>query len=214
VEATEKKIRFGEGQAWKDLEADEMDLGKGLLPVQDTDKVVAWEQWGGIVERGNPKSLLLQRLNPAKTKKRAPGPGPIRKRDWKPMTKKWIKDRKVILHTDGARSYKMVVDGVIHDNVVHAKKKKVINGKTVWLKPHYTKVVKHKLPGGRSLKVKAGTQIIDRAWRHVRSFLTGRSGKVSSVQLRRRIRSAQWEYWNRGEDMWLKAGEMIQYLLK
>ena len=100
-----------------------MDLGKELLPIKNTNQVVTWEQWGGIIERGNPKSLVLQRLNPQKTKKRAPGPGPIRKRDWKPMAKKYLAGRKVILHTDGARSYKMVVDGVMHDNVVHQNKK-------------------------------------------------------------------------------------------
>ncbi len=70
VEATEKKILFEEGQEWKDIEAD-VDLGKELLPIKNTNHVVTWDQWGGIIERGNPKSLVLQRLNPQKTKPRA-----------------------------------------------------------------------------------------------------------------------------------------------
>lgn len=60
---------------------------------------------------------------------RAPGPGPIRKRDWKPIAHKHLLGRRVILHTDGARAYKMKLDKVIHCNVVHKQKKKIVRGK-------------------------------------------------------------------------------------
>ena len=74
---------------------------------------------------------------------RAPGPGPIRKPDWKPFANKFLKDRKVILHTDGARTYKLWLPGVLHDNVVHKKKKAIIAGKTIWIKPQYAKIWTH-----------------------------------------------------------------------
>ncbi|CAK0828792.1 unnamed protein product [Prorocentrum cordatum] len=88
----EKNIKFGADLPWEDVEADEVDIAKGEDPNTDaaTDKPVIWEQWGGMVQRGDQKPLVLFKLDPAKTKMRAPGPGPIRKRDWKPLAYKWI----------------------------------------------------------------------------------------------------------------------------
>ena len=60
---------------------------------------------------------------------------------------------KVVLHTDSAKSYKLKLSGVIHDAVVHYKKRVKVKGKMQWLKPRYTRVVKHKLPGGKKLAV-------------------------------------------------------------
>ena len=60
------------------MEADEVDLGKEEVAksVKSRGKV-QWEQWGGLVE-----TLVLYRLRPKLTAKRAPGPGPISRRDW------------------------------------------------------------------------------------------------------------------------------------
>ena len=80
-----------------------------------------------------------------------------------------LQGRNVILHTDGARSYKLKIQGVLHDNVVHKKKKVTVKGKTAWVKPHYTRICSHALPDGQTTKVVAGTQIIDRFWQHVRT---------------------------------------------
>jgi hypothetical protein len=212
VTKREKLIKFGEGDQWKDVEADEVDLAKTFDDDAVPGAAVQWEQWGGIVERGNPRTLVLQRLNPKRTGKRAPGPGAIRKREWKGMALKWLKNRSVVLHTDGARAYTLQVDGVIHDNVVHKKKKVIIKGKAVWVRPKYVKVVSHKLPSGRILHVKAGTQIIDRLWQHLRAVIKHRSGAGSS-QLLRRIRSAQWLYWHKGDDLWAETGKMLRRLL-
>ena len=41
--------------------------------------------------------------------------------DWQPMAEKWLKDRRVILHSDSAKSYRLKVAGVLHDAVVHQK---------------------------------------------------------------------------------------------
>ena len=123
-----------------------------------------------------------------------------------------------MLHTDSARSYKAKIEGVIYDKVVH-QKKRVYNKKLkryTWLNPKFTKVVKHKLPNGKVLKVKAGTQIIDRCW----AFLKSRSkyrlkGMPGSLEIARRIRSAQWFYWNRKRsDLWTETGKMLQCIFK
>ena len=61
VRQQEKKIKFGARQAWADVEADEVDLGK---EVDMSKKAAKWEHWGGIVEGGHPKSLVPFHLNP------------------------------------------------------------------------------------------------------------------------------------------------------
>ena len=128
VQLKEKEIRYG--GKWQDVEVDEVDLDAGKLTDNTTPstKNTVWEQWGGLVERGRPFSLKLFRLHPAKTVKRAPGPGALRKVEWKPIATKHLANRKVVLHSNGARAYKLKVPGVMHCNVVHKTKVKV-NGK-------------------------------------------------------------------------------------
>ena len=142
VQMKQKTIDYGALHKWNDVEADEVDLGKELL---EDKKTVKWEQWGGIVERGQPHTLALFRLHPKMTKARAPGPGPIQKSDWTPIATRFLKNKQVILHTDGARTYKLHVPGVLRDNVVHKKKRVLVQGKYTWVKPHYTKVTSHTL---------------------------------------------------------------------
>lgn len=140
------------------------------------------------------------------------GPGPIRRRDRKPIAERMLKNRQIILHTDGARSYKLSLPVVFHDNVMHKKKKMKVRGKTMWIKPHYTKVCAHKLPDGKVLKVKAGTQIVDRFWGHLRSYLKHTPRKVGSALLARKVRAAQWTYWHKGQDLWAATGTMLEEL--
>lgn len=66
VKSQEALISYGGG--WKDLEADEVDLGKGILenPTRSTHNV-QWEQWAGILERGRPESLLGSTQPPPKS---------------------------------------------------------------------------------------------------------------------------------------------------
>ena len=115
-----------------------------------------------------------------------------------------------VLHSDKARSHKAIFPRVLHDAVRHSKKKVKVKGTWILKKPVYTKVWYHKLPDGKTLKVKAGTQIIDRAWRFIRSHLTGISARPGSVRLEAAVRSAQWLYWNRNADLWVKTGEMLK----
>ena len=154
VQSEEKKIVFGARRKWADVEADEVDLGKEEVAksVKSRGKV-QWEQWGGLVERGCPKhfgSLSPSAKADSQTRPRSR------------IATKHLAHRKVILHTDGARAYKLKVPDVIHDNVVRKKKLVKIKGKATWVKPHYTTVYKHNLPDGKQVVVKAGAQIIDR----------------------------------------------------
>ena len=158
---------------WVGVEGDEASFTKsnmlGVDPEADPKKPVRWEQWLGLVQRGRPESLILERLNPPPSEVRAPGPGAVRKVEWLPLAKKHVQGNHIIFHTDAARSYTAKVDQVLHDNVVHAKKRKVIDGKVTWIKPNYVTVVSHKLPGtSKTVRVKAGTQIIDRARRYMK----------------------------------------------
>jgi hypothetical protein len=103
----ESKFGTADDRQWHDVEADEVDLNKEVVQGVGRGKQARWHQWAGIVERGRPSSLVLFKTSPKRTKVRSPGPGLITKKDWSPMAKKWLENRCVFLHTDGARSYKM-----------------------------------------------------------------------------------------------------------
>lgn len=107
----------------------------------------------------------------------------------------------MILHTDGAKAYKLALSGVIHNNVVHKKKWLVVNVKQTWA-----------LPNGKEILVKAGTQVIDRFWGHVRAYSKHAARRVGSCTLRRKIRVAQWTYWHRVENLWRATAKMLQDL--
>lgn len=65
-----------------------------------------------------------------------------------------VKGRDVILHTDGAKTYRMKLRGVLRDNVALTKKSDGVKGKPVWVKPHFAKMCQHKLPHGKRVTVK------------------------------------------------------------
>ena len=219
VQQQEKKIKFGGcPRAWKEVEADEATFDKKTLTPKELaindGKPVVWEQWGAIVQRGRPETLVLRKLNPARTVRRAPGPGAIRKSDWQPFAQRFLANRKVILHTDSARSYRLKLPGMVHDAVVHKKRKVKKNGKWIWLRPTFVRVAKHKLPDGNTVTCKAGTQIVDRAWKFIKERLKrNQNAKVSSLMLTALIRSAQYEYWHRKDDLWVCTGDLVaQYM--
>lgn len=223
VTKVEKSIKFGGApKAWKDVEVDEACFDKRTLkPWEQSEedakqgKNTVWEQWGGMVQRGNPKTLLLFKLRPATTVPRAPGPGAIRKVDWSPVAQKWLKNRRVILHSDSARSYRSKVEGMLHDAVIHKKRRVKRGMKWVWVKPVYVKMFTHKLKDGTVIKTKGGTQIIDRAWRFIKERLRlNQHGKASSKQLAAQIRSAQYEYWHRNEDLWVCTGQLLEEYMR
>lgn len=220
VEEKEKDIVFGNGAAWQDVEADESTFDKknvtGCAELINAKTPIVWEQWCGIVQRGKPETLVLHRLKPVHTEARAPGPGAVRKVEWRPLADRWLKGRKVVLHTDSAKSYRVKVTGVLHDRVVHCKKRVKVRGKWKWQAPRYTKVVDHKVPGtNKKLRVKAGTQVIDRCWRYLKDRLSlNQNTKAGSQLLKGKLRSAQYQYWNKNADMWLATGALCQWAMK
>jgi hypothetical protein len=217
VRKFEKKIKFGTPteNVWQDVEADEVDLFKEEISTGPRSSRARWHQWAGIVQRGCPSSLVLFQTTPKLTKFNSPGPGPISKKDWTPIAEKWLKNRCVFLHTDGARSYKLglnrkrKLNGVVHDYVVHKKKK--VAGK--WVKPRYVQLFRHRMPSGAVVCTKGGTQIIDRIWRHIGEQQKFRNPIANRRLWHNRIRASQWMYWNMDTDVWMKTGEMFKDLL-
>ena len=80
---------------------------------------------------------------------------------------------------------------------------------------NYVRVVTHKIPGGKqTIKVKAGTQIIDRAWRFLKDRMPlnlNQNSKVGSKTLRAMLRSAQNEYWHTNADLWVSTGILCSW---
>ncbi|OLQ11078.1 hypothetical protein AK812_SmicGene5167 [Symbiodinium microadriaticum] len=140
VEAKEKEIVFGDGKGWQDVEADEATFDKRDISrsinfkhlLKDKNCPVLWEQWAGIIQRGRPHTLVLRKLTPKLTVKRAPGPGAVRRIEWKGIAEQLLANRKVVLHTDSAKSYRLKLPGVLHDRVIHCKKRVKVKGKMQW----------------------------------------------------------------------------------
>ncbi|CAE7863483.1 unnamed protein product [Symbiodinium microadriaticum] len=170
--------------------SNELDF-KHLMKNKNTS--IMWEQWV--------------------TLKRAPGPGAIRRIERKQIGTKLLKDRNVVLHTDSAKSYKLVIPRVIHDRVVHCRKRVKKNGEYTWMQPKYVSIVKHTLPKSKKiLSVKSGTQVIDRCWRFLKDRIhINQHSKAGSRLLRAKLRAAQCEYWYRNTDLWIKWGERENY---
>ena len=69
----------------------------------------------------------------------------------------------------------------------------------------------HQLTDGRKVKTKAGTQIINRDWRFMKErFKRKKKAKASCSLLSAHIRSAQYEYWHRKDDLWLSTGTLLK----
>ena len=170
---------------------------------------------GAEWSRGASRGLVLKRLKPELSQARARGPGAIRKVEWTPIASELLEDQKVILHTDATKSYKTKIRGVLHDRVVHCKKRVKKNGKWKWTPPCYVKIAKHKDPKtGKILKVKAGTQVIDRAWRFLKDRINpSQHATVGTKDLRSMIRSAQYEYWLRNQDLWLASDDLCAWAM-
>ena len=193
-------ITFGnDGNDWQEVEVDEVTLSKTLIDK----KKYRWGNFIGLIARGVPRSLWISRLPDRDTALRAPGPGPIRSKDWEPIAKALIDNKGVILHSDSARAYKKNFRRMARTMVIHCKKWK--NG--VWVRPHFTKVRKVDC-NGKAKYVKSGTQMIDGVWSLMRKGKWGSHG--SNALLERSVRWVQWRYWNQGQDLFHVVGGMIK----
>ena len=144
--------------------------------------------------RGRPETLVLEKLEVKKTAKRAPGPGPLRVKEWNPIGNRLLRGAHVVLHTDSARAYEQHIDDVLHTRVVHQKKK--VGSK--WIKPYFTKHVTLKLATGQRMRRIAGTQTIDGLWTTIRKESRCYQGCFDTLD--DLVRLVQWKIWSRGMD--------------
>ena len=99
----QEQISYGnDGDDWQEIEVDEMTLSKTKV----AKKKYKWGNFISLTARGRPRSLWISRLPDRETSLRAPGPGPIRSKDWDPIARRLIDNKGVILHSDSARAYK------------------------------------------------------------------------------------------------------------
>ena len=161
-------MKIGDCASWLDVEGDEATFCKSIETGGDTSKPVRWEQWLGLVERGRPE-FHSRTLNPAENSEASSGSGAVHKVESQPLGRRHLQGRCVVFHADSAKSYKLHLEGAVHDNVIHARKRVMVNRRWVWKPPTYVQVPKHSIPGrSKPLRVKSGTQIVDRAWRLIK----------------------------------------------
>jgi hypothetical protein len=95
------------------------------------------------------------------------------------------------------------------DNVIHEKKRVKVRGKFKWQAPAYVRLVKPACPKTRKTAVvKSGTTIVDQVWECLKF-----KAKVGSANLRAQLRSAQYEYWHMGQDLWMHAGVLCRWAM-
>ena len=127
VMKVQARMKFGDRQRWTECEADEVTVR--AKKTKNTQRVT-WFQFCGLITRGDRKSLMLLKMRTKSTWLKRTGkgkgspasPGPISKAEWQPMATKHLKLRKIILHTDGARSYRFTkLPGVKVTQVKHKR---------------------------------------------------------------------------------------------
>ena len=115
---------------------------------------------------------------------------------WRPIGERYLKGKRIILHTDSARAYSLCMDDVVHTVVIHQRKKLT---DTLWLEPSFVEKTILDLPGGGRFAVKSGTQTIDGWWTHLRRSLVNR-GTDDDDRIMKLVRLAQWRKWEQGKD--------------
>ena len=149
-------------------------------------------------------------------------PGPITKAEWRQVANKFVKNKKILLHCDGARAYRYGrIPGVIADSVKHKRPK-----------PIYTALWRHILPKDQSkahadikdikklpasekeeVWVKKGTQLVDNVWQQLKLLGLPKSTKAEDNVVHFRVREFQWHHWTAEKDKWVAAGDVVQLLL-
>ena len=179
-----------------------MDLGKGEDPdAVRADRVVRWEQWGGLVERGRPSSLRLFKLKP-----RHQEAGVAADRAEVPVEQACGAPHGWCQGVQGEAAE----CGPLQCRAPEEKSHRARQGQVG--QTHYTKIYDVKTPDGDKIRAKSGTQIVDRFWGFLRNHLKNVNRTPGSAVLSRRIRSAQWAYWRKGVNLWEATGNMLQTL--
>jgi hypothetical protein len=225
VEKKQMAIQLGDGKKWSQCEVDEVTC-RGKRQGQK----VTWFQYCGILKRGDRKTLVLAKMKVKSTyiKQKGKGkgssvsPGPITKAEWRQVANKFVKNKKILLHCDGARAYRYGrIPGVIADSVKHKRPK-----------PIYTALWRHILPKDQSkahadikdikklrasekeeVWVKKGTQLVDNVWQQLKLLGLPKSTKAEDNVVHFRVREFQWHHWTAEKDKWVAAGDVVQLLL-
>ena len=156
-----------------------------------------------MIRRGAPSSLWISRLPDWTTSLKAPGPGPIRTKDWNAIARQMVDNKGVIFHSDSAKAYVRPFARLVHTRVIHCKKWQ--NG--TWTKPYCTKRLRVKC--NKTYKhVIAGTQIIDGVWRLMRKGKWGGHGRERTLD--RDIRWVQFKYRKQGRELFNAIGDIIR----
>ena len=223
VEKTQMAIKLGDGKKWSQCEVDEVTC-RGKRQGQK----VTWFQYCGLLKRGDRKTLVLAQMKVKATRIKQKGkgkgsavsPGPITKTEWRHIANKFVKNKKILLHSDGARAYRYSrIPGVITDSVKHKRPK-----------PIYTALWRHVLPKDQSkahtdvkklpasekeiVWVKKGTQLVDNVWRQLKLLGLPKSTKAEDTIIHQRVREFQWHHWNAQADKWRAAGEALRLLYR
>ena len=205
------------GGQGKLVEQDEVAVRKTDSAKKQGRQQVKWNIWVGAKERGNRKSLVLQKraddkciVTRQKLTKTQLKRGVLKGRASPPGYTKdeYAKFKETFLAagswhmTDGAKAYKSVLaeKSELHDAVSHDPSRK--GG------AQYTKVVKRRVAGETSEQL-AGTQSLDGLWKHVKKALE--SVQASDPQgVRTHVKLFQWHHWHRMDDRWAILGQILK----
>eukprot|EP00971_Amphidinium_carterae_P337264 6473991-Amphidinium_carterae.1 len=186
---TEIKVGCSRLEEW---EVDECTITH--WPSGDAAKPKQWTAYVGAIRRGSPQTLKIYIMECRKTKERAPGPGPIRKKEWGEIAQLALQPLERPIERVSHQG---------HGKVIHQKKK--VNGKGV--KPFFTKRVKLTIEKKKRV-FWAGTQAIDGLWQQLcEQCKDRRSGKPKHVD--GFIRIAQFKHWCSGKDAMCELGRSI-----
>ena len=223
VEKKQETIQLGNGRTWSQCEVDEVTC-RGKRQGQK----VTWFQYCGLLRRGDRRTLVLAKMKVKSThiKQRGKGkgsavsPGPITKTEWRLIADAYVKGKKILLHSDGARAYRFCkIPGVITDSVKHKRPKPIYTALWCHVLPKdqskaHTDLKKLPASEKETVWVKKGTQLVDNVWRQLKLLGLPKSTKAEDSIVHHRVREFQWHHWNAEADKWRAAGETLRLLYR
>ena len=220
----QRRTKLGGRPSYTQCEVDEVTL-RGRRT--KCGRRITWYQYCGLITRGDRRSLVLEKMKVKSTwlkrhgegKGQPASPRPISKKEWLPIAKRWVQMRRILLHCDGARSYRFgKVPGVLTTHVKHKRPNPIYAARKLMYLSHDQRLVHKryaaKTPSERKavdkVWVKTGTQIIDNIWRQAKTKgIPKEMNTVSEHTLDSYVRELQWRHWNAEEDKWQCMGNVL-----
>ena len=209
VRNKEKDIKFGQGGKWQDVEADEATFDKKVVNGQ-----LHWEQWCGIVQRGKPQTLSSIAWSQSSPNFALQAPVLFEKLNGNHWL--WNGFNTVTLFSTPTRQKVMPSKSRVSSMTGSSTKR---SGWSQWrMEMAHSKVcgVAQACPprqqeGNHSQKGHPDHwQMLAFPQRPVEHQPELQSWQQSSAHP---VRSAQYEYWHRGHDLWLATGSLVQWFL-